>query len=266
MGISRRGLLGGTTAFTSGALISAVAEGASEALDGRYPLPLDTYAPATHIDRRTAPKRAHSVVRWSVDTTRKLAALTFDDGPQPKWTPEVLDILERWQAPATFFLVGERVKEYGAILRGRVARHELANHSWNHRDLARYTFDQAYADLSKAHAAILAETGRDVRRMRPPYGHLGGGALLAAGEMGYEVTLWSAQMLESEYLGNPAGLIEHVASQTVPGSIILAHDTGPDDRLVCIRNLGQMIDRLRAEGFELVTVSDLVASGAAAAV
>jgi peptidoglycan/xylan/chitin deacetylase (PgdA/CDA1 family) len=261
MGISRRGLLGGTTAFTGGALMSAVADTAEEAFHGRYPLPLDGYAPATHIDRRTTPKHAHAVVRWSVDTTRKVAALTFDDGPRPRWTPEVLDILEQRRAAATFYLVGERVREHGALLRGRLGRHEVANHSWNHRDVARFNFAEAFEDLSKAHAAITEVCGRAPALFRPPYGHMGGGALLAAGELGYDVTLWSVQMLESEFAGNPDGLVEHITTQTVPGSIILAHDVGPEDRLVAIRNLGRMIDGLRADGFELVTVSDLIAAG-----
>jgi peptidoglycan/xylan/chitin deacetylase (PgdA/CDA1 family) len=68
-------------------------------------------------------------------------------------------------------------------------------------------------------------------------------------------------MLESKYVHSPAGLADYIVGAARPGTILLAHDTGPDDRLVAIRNLPRMITGLRREGFELVTASDLLAAG-----
>jgi peptidoglycan/xylan/chitin deacetylase (PgdA/CDA1 family) len=259
VGISRRGLLGGAGAFAGGVAATAAIEAAEKSYDAQHPLPFYTgYAASIHEDRRTRPARSHAAVRWSVDTTKQLAALTFDDGPAPNWTPEVLDVLDQHQAPATFFMVGERVHKNAALLAGRLDRHEVANHSWDHRDLARRDFADIHQDLTRTHEAIVAATGKTPTLLRPPYGHIGGSTLLAAAELGYDLALWSLQMLESDFGKNPSGLTEYIVGATHPGAIILAHDTGPDDRLVAIRQLPQMIDGIRARGFQLVTVSEMV--------
>ncbi len=259
MGLTRRRLLSTAGAFAGGAATVAAGDAALTAWQDRYPLPFSGgHAPATHEDRRTPPGHSHSTVRWAVDTTRKVAALTFDDGPMPNWSPRVLDILEKHQAPATFFLVGQRAAEHGHLLRGRMDRHEVANHSWDHRDFGRRSYDSISRDLERAHSAIRTATGKEPTLLRPPYGHLGGSTLLAAAEMGYDVALWSVQMLESEFRDNPPGLVDYIVDATRPGSIILAHDTGPQDRLVAIDGLADMIVGLRRKGFELLTVTDLM--------
>jgi peptidoglycan/xylan/chitin deacetylase (PgdA/CDA1 family) len=259
VGFTRRGLLRGAGAFAGGAATVGLGDTLQTVYDDRYPLPLNGgYAPATHADRRTRPKHTHSTVRWAVDTTRNVAALTFDDGPMPNWTPQVLDILDEQQAPATFFMVGDRVREHAGLIKGRMGRHEVANHSWDHRDLAKRTFEDIIEDLVRTHSAISAATGKEPTLLRPPYGHMGGTTLLAAAEMGYDVALWSVQMLESQFRADPAGLVDYIVEATHPGAIILAHDTGPQDRLVAIRGLADMIIGLRRRGFELVTVTDLM--------
>ncbi|MEV4412995.1 polysaccharide deacetylase family protein [Catellatospora sp. NPDC049609] len=197
-------------------------------------------------------------VVWSVDTAKKLIALTFDDGPMPQWTPEVLTILAEERARATFFLIGENAQKNGGIIAG-AREHEYANHTWAHVDLARLDYDEAYEALNKAHDAITQATGREPAVFRPPYGHLGGSSLRAAAEFGYATILWNLQMLESDYKSNPPGLVDYIAESSTPGTILLAHDTGPDDRLVAIRGLAEMIRRLKAQGFEFVTVSELLA-------
>ena len=265
MGVTRRSLLGGAAAFAGGALTTLGGERAADAVTSGSPLPLHGgYAPGTHDDRRTRPRHSHTSIRWSVDTGQKLVALTFDDGPQPNWTPQVLDILEAERAAATFFLVGERVQRNAKLLAGRLDRHEVANHSWSHLDLAKLDFRQVHSDLRRTHVAIHAATGREPVLMRPPYGHLGGSTALAVAELGYTMVLWSLQMLESEYLHNPPGLVEYIVESSRPGTIVLAHDTGPADRLVAIRNLPRMIAGLRKRGFELVTVSQLLEAEQAA--
>lgn len=94
--------------------------------------------------------------------------------------------------------------------------------------------------------------------LRPPYGHLSGAALAAAARMRYDIALWSLQMREQQFRGDPAGHARHIIDRTRPGTILLAHDTGNDDRLVALKGLPQMIDGLRANGFHFVTVSTLL--------
>lgn len=101
--------------------------------------------------------------------------------------------------------------------------------------------------------------GQAPRLFRPPYGHLGGATLLAAAEADMTTVLWSAQAREDRAAGHPDTIVDDVAAQVRPGSIILAHDTGSPDRLVTIEHIRRIIDRLRSDGYELVTVSDLLA-------
>jgi peptidoglycan/xylan/chitin deacetylase (PgdA/CDA1 family) len=215
-------------------------------------------AGATVSTRRRHPGDGQLLVTWAVPTERKLVALTFDDGPRPEWTTMVLDTLHRYGVPATFFAVGRRVRKYAHVLRGRMERHELGNHTWNHRDLARVDADEAHDDLRRAHDAIEDVTGQEPALLRPPYGHLGGSTVLAAAKLGYRVVLWSQQMVESEYPADPVGHARHIVASAEPGGILLAHDIGAADRLVALRGLPEMIEGLRGRGFDFVTVSGLL--------
>lgn len=207
-----------------------------------------------------AASHGHVDVTWSVDTSQKLVALTFDDGPMPKWTPMVHDVLDKERVRATFFLVGERLVRNARLVHGRMDRHEAGNHTWGHVDLARLTHQDACRQIHQAHAAIERITGKEPRHLRPPYGKLGGTTLSAAGTFGYDVTLWSIKMLEKTYQHDPPQLVDYIVNNTRPGTIVLAHDTGQPDRLVALRNLVPMIRGLRAKGFEFVTVSELMAA------
>ncbi|MFI0453048.1 polysaccharide deacetylase family protein [Actinomadura sp. 6N118] len=241
--------------------LAAGAAGSAAVVTG---LPAETPASAMAIPSAGywRPARGHVDVTWSVDTSQKLVALTFDDGPMPNWTPMVHDILDTEKVKATFFMVGERLLANARLVHGRMARHEAGNHTWQHKDLSLLTHDQAYRQLHRAHAAIKQITGKEARRLRPPFGQLGGTTLSAAGQLGYDVTIWSIKMLEKTYEKNPPQLVDYIVNNTRPGTIVLAHDTGKPDRLVALKNLVPMIRGLRAKGFEFVTVSELIEAAA----
>lgn len=257
-GRTRRALIRRAALMATGAGVGAAAFAeAADVTDRRLPI-RGGAAGTTVASRHRHPGASQLLVTWCVRTEQKLVALTFDDGPRPDWTNMVLDTLHRLAAPATFFLVGRRVRKYAQVLDNRMDRHEVANHTWNHRDLARLDADEAYQELHRAHEAIADVTGRAPRLLRPPYGHLGGSTLLAASRLDYGVVLWSLQMLESLYPNDPAGHARHIVEQTEPGSILLAHDVGNRDRLVALNGLPDMITGLRGRGFEFVTVSELM--------
>jgi peptidoglycan/xylan/chitin deacetylase (PgdA/CDA1 family) len=207
--------------------------------------------------------RGHVSVHWHVPTDKPLVALTFDDGPAPDWTPTVLQALDRAEAPATFFVVGQRLRRHAGLLRGRLDRHELGNHTWSHRDLA--TLDQAGVrdQLARAHETIQQVTGRPPTLLRPPWGHLGGSTLVVADEFGYHVVMWSQKARERHFADDPPGQVCEITKQAQPGSIILAHDVGDESRLVAIRQLDAIIVGLRSRGLRLVTVSELLAAAEA---
>lgn len=206
------------------------------------------------------PVHGHVDVTWSVDTSQKLVALTFDDGPMPNWTGMVHDILDAEKAKATFFMVGERAVANARIIHGRMDRHEAGNHTWAHQDMSRLTHDEAVDAIHRAHKALTQITGKEPRHLRPPYGQLGGTTMSAAGQLGYDLTLWGIKMLEKTYEKHPQGLVDYIVNNVKPGTIVLAHDHGNADRLVALRNLSKMIRGLRAKGFEFVTISELVAA------
>lgn len=206
------------------------------------------------------PASGHVDITWAVDTSQKLVALTFDDGPMPNWTPMVHDILDEARIPATFFMVGRRVRRHGRLIHGRMDRHAAGNHTWGHTDLSRVTHTQAYQEIHRAHAMIAQVAGKEAQLLRPPMGNIGGTTLSAAGQLGYRLVLWSLKMRES-YLGHPPGrLVDYIVNSCEPGTILLAHDTGHTDRLVAIRGLPAMIAGLRARGFTFVTVPELMES------
>jgi peptidoglycan-N-acetylglucosamine deacetylase len=200
-------------------------------------------------------------VTWRVQTDEKVVAFTFDDGPGPQWTSMVLDTLADTGVPATFFMVGRNLDAHADVVRGRLDRHEVGNHSWSHPDFATMDASAILDQIGRTHDTIKRLTGRDTSLLRPPYGHLGGSTLLAANDSGYRIVLWSHQMAESAYLKHPEGQVAEIVNNVRPGQIVLAHDVGSSDRLIALRQLGAMFSGLRQRGFRFVTVSELLALG-----
>jgi peptidoglycan/xylan/chitin deacetylase (PgdA/CDA1 family) len=259
MKVTRRAFLRGTLLAAGGAFAGIAATEAQgwlgpnrEPLGGGY---------AAAADQLTAVRHPSTSVTYYVRTTEPVVAFTFDDGPAPNWTRMVLDTLDEYRVPATFFMVGRNLDAHRDVVRGRLDRHEVGNHSWSHPDLARLDLAEVSRELSRTHDVIRSVTGREASLMRPPYGHLGGSTLLAADSFGYNVVLWSQAMHEKHYESNPAGQVSDIVDHATPGSIVLAHDVGNSTRLVALRRLGEMIGGLRARGFRFVTVSELMALG-----
>lgn len=159
-GANRRTFLRRAALVATGAGAGVVAFGElADVADRKLPLRPGPAA-ATVPSSQRLPGSGHLLITWEVHTHRKLVALTFDDGPRPEWTSMVLNTLHKYGVPATFFMVGRRVRKYSHVLTGRMARHEIGNHTWNHVDLTRRDSDQAYDDLYRAHEAIVDVTGR----------------------------------------------------------------------------------------------------------
>lgn len=252
------GTIAGLAAGALGTMGGIVAGGALNDADAMPGTPVSALGVPSAGPWRPDP--AHVDVSWAVDTTRKLVALTFDDGPMPNWTPMVHDILDEERIPATFFMVGKRAVRNAKLIHGRMDRHAVGNHTWAHADMSRMTHAQACQAIHRSHAALATITGKEPHLLRPPMGNIGGTTLSAAGQLGYDIVLWSLKMRES-YLGHPPSrLVDYIVNSCEPGTILLAHDTGHSDRLIAIRGLPAMIKGLRARGFEFVTVPDLLAA------
>jgi peptidoglycan/xylan/chitin deacetylase (PgdA/CDA1 family) len=200
-------------------------------------------------------------VIWKVDTDQQLYALTFDDGPDPQWTPQLLDVLAAHGATATFFELGEAAAEHPEVVARVVAEgHEVASHGWDHSRLTTIPANSVEGGLNQA-AEILAElSGQPIVLFRPTYGRLDQLALRAAADLDQTVVLWSHVLH-----GGDAALsdVDRVVNTARPGMIILSHDGrgSPDQQLV--EAVDALLTRLEAAGFRGVTVSQLMAAGRA---
>jgi peptidoglycan/xylan/chitin deacetylase (PgdA/CDA1 family) len=259
--IGRRGLLRGVGFAVVGAAVGAAGVSEVQRWAGWDNPPISGgYAAAD--DNQRAVGTSSVQVRYFVQTSRPVVALTFDDGPGPRYTARFLDVLDEVGIPATFFMVGRNVRDHADLVKGRLGGHEVGNHSWAHRDLATMDLAGIQSDLRRTQAVIQQLLGRTPTLMRPPFGHLGGSTLLAADSLGYDVVLWNREMHEQRFRHDSVGLAEDTIDTVRPGSIILAHDVGDKRRLVTLNALTDIVTGLKTRGFEFVTVSDLIADAA----
>ncbi|EWT02279.1 polysaccharide deacetylase [Intrasporangium oryzae NRRL B-24470] len=261
MDISRRQAITGAAGVAVGAAGAVVAGRVKDRLDENTPLPFYGSPSSAVRPDRSRPSTERTEIVWSGPGgpgAARRVALTFDDGPHPDWTPRVLKALEQADAVATFFCLGRNVRDHGDLHRESVGRHELANHTFEHPDLARFAYDRCREEIDRTSELMDRTYGSAPTLFRPPYGHVGGAGILAAAEAGLTTVLWSAQAREDLVAGHPDGIVDDIAGQVTAGSIVLAHDTGSADRLVTIDRLPGVIERLRAAGYELVTVSALL--------
>jgi peptidoglycan/xylan/chitin deacetylase (PgdA/CDA1 family) len=155
-----------------------------------------------------------------------VVALTFDDGPHAEGTPAVLAELERGQATATFFLVGEQVRRRPALAREIVAAgHEVAVHGDRHTLLLRRAVRELAADLDRAAETIAAATGRAPALYRPPYGVFSSGALAHVRERGWRPLLWSTWGRDWERRATPEGIARRATRGLRGGDVVLLHDS-----------------------------------------
>jgi peptidoglycan/xylan/chitin deacetylase (PgdA/CDA1 family) len=183
-------------------------------------------------------------------------AMTFDDGPQDKLTPKLLDLLAAHHIKATFFVIGQNVSEFPEVV-ARAARegHEIGNHTWSHPNLQKMSDENVRRQLRQTDDAIKRATGSRPTLMRPPYGSLSSRQKQwIHQELGYRIILWDVDPLDWKRPG-PMVVCNRILKETRPGSIVLSHDIHPGT----IQAMPATLDQLEAKGFKFVTVSELIA-------
>lgn len=190
-----------------------------------------------------------------VPTTHKVAALTLDDGPHYKITPQILAVLREKNVKVTFFVLGEHAAAHPEIVAQEVADgHEVASHSYSHRFLSKLSKAEIGEEFDKAEKAITAVAPKPTL-LRPPGGAYNDAIVAEAQERGYTTILWSVDPGDWR---NPSvsSVVENVMNHVEPGSIVLLHDG--QYPLPTAEALGIMIDKLREQGYSIVTVSELL--------
>lgn len=198
-------------------------------------------------------------VIWEVPTDKKVIALTFDDGPHSKYTPQVLDLLAKYNAKATFFVIGEHAEEFPEIIQRQIREgHEIANHTYSHYKRQNDTIDEIRLELKKTDDIILKLTGTRTAFFRPIGGNYNDMIINTAVKEGYRVIMWSWHQDTEDWKGVSARRIsKKVLNNYRPGDIILFHDAG-GNRSQTVKALKKIIPKLIDDGYELVTVSELL--------
>lgn len=181
---------------------------------------------------------------------QKLVALTFDDGPSPETTPQALDILAKYNAKATFFMIGENVAGNEELIK-RVKKegHDIANHSWDHPQLTNLTLPEAQKEINDTQEALKKVTGDLPTMMRPPYGAI---SPEIQNSVDVSFIMWDVDSLDWK-THNTAAIMSEVR-KTRPGSIILMHDI----HQTTIDALPTVLDYLKTNGYTIVPVSQLL--------
>ena len=199
-----------------------------------------------------------------------LLALTFDDGPDPRWTPAILDILKREQVPATFFILGKNGQAYPDLVRRIVDEgHELGNHTFTHPNLGEMPLRLTELELNATQRLIESEVGRSTVLFRPPY--FGDAEAdkpqevepaIIAQNLGYLMVGLRIDPNDWQLPVTPNQIVNRTISRALDsdpetrGEVILLHDSG-GDRSATVEALPTLIHELKARGFRFVAVSDL---------
>ncbi len=223
-------------------------------------IPFDS-ANAEAIEHSTEDQRTSQEARWikKVVTHRKVVALTFDDGPSKKFTPLILDVLQKNHAKATFFVIGSRAEAFPDLIRLELeGHHQVANHSYQHQIMTGNSKEKISDELMNTQHAIegVVDNQRQPRFFRPPRGRFNHQMLQVAEQHHYVVVLWSVDSRDWENPGTRT-IVRRVLAQSRNGDIILFHDQG-GSRAQTVASLKQILPELRHMGFEFVTVSELV--------
>lgn len=178
----------------------------------------------------------------------KVLYLTFDDGPDPAYTPTILDLLRQHGATATFFLIGELVDHHPGLVRRIVEEgHQLGNHSWSHPSMPQMPIQAQMEEIARTDASLQAYDGRARHPFRPPFGRLPRNLLLRFARTGRTVALWSYD--SHDYQRLPAAtLLERIRGNPPrDGDVLLMHDD--NDETVAL--LASLLPEWRARGYAL---------------
>jgi cellulose synthase/poly-beta-1,6-N-acetylglucosamine synthase-like glycosyltransferase/peptidoglycan/xylan/chitin deacetylase (PgdA/CDA1 family) len=198
----------------------------------------------------------------SLRTPRRTIALTFDDGPDPRWTPRILDVLRRHGAHATFFVIGAHVADHPDIVDRAVREgNEIGSHTYTHIDMASSPAWRIRFELGLTQRALAGAAGIHTRLMRMPYSSVPDGlsapeyrAAQEAGGQGYVVALTDHDTEDWRRPG-VAKILEAATPRKGAGAVVMMHDSG-GDRTQTVQALDTLLTRLSAQGYRFTTLSE----------
>lgn len=217
-----------------------------------------TPTPLTVSDKpATLPPALKDQVVSQAHTGHHEIALTFDDGPYPYYTSQILATLQRYQVHATFFCIGKNVQNYPLLVQQEYAGgHAIGNHTWDHADLTKLSRFGIQREIASASAAIQHTIGVSPTLLRPPYGAITFSVRAQIVQLHLIPVMWSVDTEDWQRPGTNA-IIRAVLTRAGDGGIILMHDGG-GNRLQTVAALPYIIEGLRQRGYEFVTVPQML--------
>jgi len=211
------------------------------------------FAPVAALGKNEIEEPVHRI-----NTQKKIVALTFDDGPDPVYTPLILETLHKNGVPATFFVLGSQANKYPSIIRWmQKAGHEIGNHGYEHHDLNKLTEQQVYDEIKRTEETIRKIAGVFTQYYRPPGGVITHDVQNAVQTTGYDLIYWSVDPRDWSLKRTAAVIVNSVKQSVTPGDIILFHDGGLNQKQT-LKALQQLISELRSQGYKFVTISQLL--------
>ncbi|AIQ58962.1 polysaccharide deacetylase family protein [Paenibacillus borealis] len=190
---------------------------------------------------------------------RKIIALTFDDVPDPRFTPQLLDVLHKYNVKATFFVVGSRAEKHPGLV-ARILRegHAIGNHSYNHPEFSKLSMNEFRTQIVRTENIIQVLAGYKPRLIRPPYGDISEQQLKWAKSHGYKLVNWNVDSLDWRGLSKTQ-VRNNILSRAGKGAIILQHGGGGrgSDLKGTVQALPEVISIMRKRGYSFVTVPQM---------
>ncbi len=192
-------------------------------------------------------------------TGPRIMALTYDDGPDPANTPKILDMLDQYNAKATFFLIGVRAQQHPGLAREIANRgHAVGNHTWSHPRDVRLLSDKDFAlELSRGAGAVSQAAGQPVSLFRPPRGCVDARILSMASSRDFQTVMWNIAPAQKR-IGPPERMAAHVRRYAFPGAVILLHDGVGPLRTRDVRATHLILRDMSRRGYRFVTLPELL--------
>lgn len=190
----------------------------------------------------------------------KQIALTFDDGPDAYYTPQILDILKQYNIKATFFIIGVRAEAHPEIVHRIFDEgHSIGNHTWDHPLMTKIQADKVQEEVDKTEEELYKITGVRTAMFRPPYGALAPQQVKEISSMGYNIIDWSVDTRDWAKTPTPE-IMKFVSKEVYPGGIILQHCAGGknEDLSNTVKALPEIINLLEKQGYSFVPVQDIL--------
>ncbi|MGE7093705.1 polysaccharide deacetylase family protein [Lysinibacillus sp. NPDC048646] len=194
---------------------------------------------------------------WEIKTKEKIIALTFDDGPHKKYTSEILDLLAKYDAKATFFVVGQNAeKNPEVVLRMYEEGHEIANHTYTHP--LKTNVPNLIKEIEQTHETIYSISGYSPILFRPVEGQYTDAMIDAIVKEGYKVVMWSWHLDTMDWKSPGVNkIVDTVLKGVKEGNVVLFHDGG-GNREQTVKAMKKILPELEKQGYKFVTIPELL--------